>query len=109
MAIESRLHDAILTTMDNVIVPRVEMVVRSITLSSGGDLAVSFKNPDLTDFSRNTEITSPMSASSRVDLNNDQNRMMRLVMLKTPQDGDFPALRTNHDRQVDAHHSYKKN
>ena len=46
VAIESRLHDAILTTMDNVIKPRVEMVVRSITnQSSGGGPSSVFQKP----------------------------------------------------------------
>ena len=35
MAVENRVHDAILTAMDNVVILLVEMAVRSITESSG--------------------------------------------------------------------------
>ena len=34
MAVENRVHDAILTAMDNVVIPRVEMTVRSIIESA---------------------------------------------------------------------------
>ena len=35
MAVENRVHEAILTAMNNVVMPRVEKTVRSITESSG--------------------------------------------------------------------------
>ena len=35
IAVENCMYDAILTAMNNVVVPRVDMVVRSITGSSG--------------------------------------------------------------------------
>ena len=35
MTVENRMHDAILTPMDKVVIPRVEMAVRSITGLSG--------------------------------------------------------------------------
>ena len=34
MAVENPMRDAILTALDNVVIPGVEMVVRSINLSS---------------------------------------------------------------------------
>ena len=34
MAVENRMRDFILTAMDNIVIPRVTMAVRSITMSS---------------------------------------------------------------------------
>ena len=34
LTVENRMHDAILISMDKVVIPRVEMTVRSITVSS---------------------------------------------------------------------------
>ena len=35
MTVENRMHDAILAVIDNVVIPRVEMAVKSITNSTG--------------------------------------------------------------------------
>ena len=35
MIVENRSHDAILTAIDKVVIPRVEMAVKSITGSTG--------------------------------------------------------------------------
>ena len=74
MDVQNRVHSAILTAMDNVVIPRVEMAVRSITESSGREPSSMVQNPDQRDFSGNTENTPLMSASSWVDLNIDQDR-----------------------------------
>ena len=77
MTVENRVHDAILTAMDKVVIPRVDMAVRSITESSVGGLSSLVQNksrPDRRDFSGNAENTPLMSSSSRLDLNIDQDR-----------------------------------
>ena len=75
MTVENRMHDAIFTAMDKVIIPRVEMAVRSITGSSGRGHNSVVKNPNRGDFTRNTENTPLISASSRrLDINVNQNR-----------------------------------
>ena len=68
------MHDAILTAMDNVIIPRVEMAVKSITGSTGLGTNSEVQNPDRSDFLRNIGSTPLMSASSRLDLDNQLNR-----------------------------------
>ena len=104
MTIENQIHDAILTAMDNVVMPRVEMAVRSITGSSGQGSSSLAQNPDRADFTGNTENTRLMSASSRLDLIVDQNRDEETRNVETFEDGDFPALRLNYDRRALAHH-----
>ena len=60
--------------MDYVVIPRVEMAVRSIIESSVRGLNSKIQNLDQRDFSGNTENTPIISASSRVELNIDQDR-----------------------------------
>ena len=45
-AVEIRVHDAILTATGNVVIPRVEMAVRSITESSGPGPNSVVRSPD---------------------------------------------------------------
>ena len=58
------------------------------------------------DFSRNTENNPLMSASSRVDLNTDQDRNDETGNVENFEDGNFPSLRSSYDRQAHAHHSF---
>ena len=67
LTIENRIHDFILTAMDNVVIPRVEMAVRSITELSGRGSSSVVQNPGQRNFTGNTVNTPLMSASSRVD------------------------------------------
>ena len=78
---QNLMHDAILTAMDNVIILRVEMTVRSITSSSRLGPNSTFQNPDRRDFIGNTKNTPLKSASSRLDLNIDH-ESKRFLMLK---------------------------
>ena len=74
MAIKNRVNDAILTALDNVVIPPVEMAARSITQSSGRGPSSVIQNPDRKDLTGNTVNTPLISASSRVDLTVDQYR-----------------------------------
>ena len=106
MTVENRMHDAILTTMDKVVIPRVEMAVRSITGSSGHGLNGIVQNPDWGEFTGSTENTPLMSASSRLDVNIHQNRIDETRDIEYFEDGDFPALRPNYDRRAHTHHIF---
>ena len=46
MTVENRTHDAILTAIDNVVIARVEMAVKSITGSTGHWINSEVQNPD---------------------------------------------------------------
>ena len=54
-AVENRFHEAILPSMDNLVIPRVETAVRSITGSSGRGPNSVAHNHDQRDFSGNME------------------------------------------------------
>ena len=75
MAFENRMHDSTLTEMDKVILPRVEMPVRSITGSLGHGPNSVVQNSERANFTGNTETNPLMSASSRLGLNIDQGRI----------------------------------
>ena len=113
MIVENCMHDAILTAMDNVVMPRVEMAVRSIIGSSGQGSSRVVQNPDRRDSTGNTENTPRMSASSRSDVNVDQDKDEETRNVENFEEGDFPALRPNYDRSALARHrktslDYKK-
>ena len=91
--------------MDKVVISRVEMVVRSITGSSGHGRNSVVQNLDRGYFKGNSENTPFMSASSRLDLNIDRDRIDDSRDIESFEDSDFPALRPNHDRRAHFHHN----
>ena len=50
MTVENCTHDAIVTAIDNVIIARVEMAVKSITGSTGHRINSEVQNPDRENF-----------------------------------------------------------
>ena len=55
MTVENRMHDAILTAIDKVVIPRVQMAVKSITGSTGLGTNSEVQNPDRRDFLGNNK------------------------------------------------------
>ena len=91
-----------MTAMGIVVISGVENAVRSIIKSSECGRKSVVENPEQRDFSRMTEDTPLMMASSRTDLNINHDRK-ETQNNKTVQDGDFLALKTSYDRQTDTH------
>ena len=87
------MHDAILTVMDKVVIPRVKMAVRSIAGSSGHGPNNEVQNPERRDLSGNACKSPLMSAFSRLDLNTNQDRIDETRIEENLEDGDFPASR----------------
>ena len=104
MTVEIRMHDAILTASDNVVFPRVEMAVKSMTGWAGHGTSSEVQNPDRRDVLGNIRNTPRMSASSRLDLDNELNRIDETRNDVDFEDGDFPALKPNYDWREHAHH-----
>ena len=94
--------------MNDVVIPRVEMAVRSVTGSSGSGPNSIVQNPDRRDFTGNTEKTPLRSASSRLDSNIEQDEIDETRDIDNSEDGDFPATRLNYDRRAHAHHRETK-
>ena len=67
MTLENCMQDAIWKAMNKMVIPRVEMVVTSITGSSGHGPNSIVQDPDPRDFTGNNENTPLMSASSRLN------------------------------------------
>ena len=103
IAVENRMHDVTLAAMNNLVNPRDEMAVRSITGSSRNGPNNIVQNPDRIDFTRNTENTPLRLASSRLDLNIEQDEIDETRDFNNSEDGDFPASRLKYDRRMHAH------
>ena len=106
IAVENRMHDVILTAMNDMVIPRVEMAVRSITGSSGNRPNSIGQNPDRRDFTGNTKTTPLRSTSSQLDLNIDQDIIDETRDIDNSEDGDFLATSLNYDRKAHAHHKW---
>ena len=104
MTVENCMHDAILTAMETVVIPWVEMTVRSITGSSEQRLSSVVQNTDRRDFTGNNENFPLLSASSRLNLNVEQYWDFEIRNVGNYEDGDFSALRAMYDRQPHTHH-----
>ena len=88
---ENHMHDASLTAIKNVVILRVEMAVKSITGSSGHGTKSQVQKIDRGDFLRNIRNTPVMSASSRLNLDNELNMNDETPNLEDFEDGDSPA------------------
>ena len=108
MTVENHTHDAVLKATKNVVVAKVEMVVKLITGSAGHGTSSEVQNPDRRDFSfpGNTRSTPLMSASSRLDLDSELNRNDETRNDVDSEDGDLPAIKPNYDQRVHAHHRH---
>ena len=91
--VNSMMH--FFTAMDNVVLPRIEMAVRSITASSRRGPNKVVQNPDQRGFSGNLEDIPLMTASSCTDLNIKNNRNDETRSSENIKDGDFPARKSN--------------
>ena len=86
--------------MDNLVIPGVEMAMRSITGSSGRGPNSVVQNTDQRDFSGTMENSPPMTTSGRVDLNIDQDRYDEICNVENFDDGNFTVLRPKCERQA---------
>ena len=99
------MHDAILTAMNDVVTPRVEMAARLITGSSGNGPNSIVQNSDRKDFTGDAENTPLSSASSGLDSNIKQDELDETRDFDTSEDGDFPATKLYYDRRAHAHYN----
>ena len=53
--VEARVQDAVLTAIENLVVPRVELAMESVNASSGHGVGRALLGPDQRDFSGNIE------------------------------------------------------
>ena len=104
LTVKNCMHDAVLTAMDTLVLPKFERATKSITGSTGHGHIRDVQNPGRRNFIGNTGKTPIMSTSSQLDLNRNQDRNDETRNDENFDGGDFPALRFSHDRRVHAHH-----
>ena len=80
------------------------MAVKSITGSAGQGTGSEIQNPDRRDFVGNIRNTPLMSAWSQLDLGKELNRNDETRNDVDFEDGHSPVLKSNHDRNENAHH-----
>ena len=106
VVVKNLMQDPILRTMNNVVIPRVELAVRSITSSSRNEPNSIVQNSNRRDFTGNTGNTPLRSASSRLDLNTEQDDLNETHDVDKSKEVDFPATRFIYDRRAHAHHIF---
>ena len=89
VAVEERVQDGILSAIDKVMTPKIEMAVRSTTRLSGHGLSSLNQNHDLMDFSENMEKTPLMTAFSSTDLFINQGRKHETHNLENQENDEF--------------------
>ena len=76
--VETRVEDVVLAAIENLVIPRVELAMKSTNASSGTSVYDNVLDPDQRDFSGNVEnlrLTASSRTHSRTDLNRiDQTR-----------------------------------
>ena len=92
--VENRMEDAFSTAMDKMIIPRVEMTVKSITGSSRHGPISEVQNLDRKDLLGNAGNTPLKLGSRRLDLNTNQDRKDEIRNEENFEDGDFLGIRT---------------
>ena len=91
LTVEKCVHHANLTAMDNVLIPRAERAVRSITGSSCCGPNSEVQNRDQEDVLGKIGNTSVKLVSSRLDLKTNPDRNEKNRNEKKIEDGNFPA------------------
>ena len=71
---EARVQDAVLTAIENLVIPWVELALKSANLFSGRSVDGNVLEFDQSDFSSNIEGLQ-MTASSRINSRTDLNRI----------------------------------
>ena len=102
--VESRIQDAALLAIENLVIPRVELATKSINASSGRSVYGIVLDPDRKDFSGNTE-SLKMAASSSINSHKDLNRIDETRGNITIEGSDLLVNEKNFDRQTHTHHS----
>ena len=104
MTLKKWMHDAISTRMDNVVVTRVAVAVRSTTEMSGRGSSSVVQDPHQWDLAKSTGNTPLMSASSRISLNVGQHKNVATRDDESFEVGNFLALRPKNDHRAHANH-----
>ena len=102
--VETRHQEAVLTAIENIVVPGVELAMKSDKASSGRSLDGNVLEPDHRDFSGKVEGLQ-MTTSSRVNSHTDLGNIHQTRGNYTVEGGDLLVIERNVERQTYTHHS----
>ena len=102
-AVETSVYEAILSAMDNLVISRMELAMRSVGISSACNPSSAVCDPDEKDFSGITNGLQ-MTASSRFNSTANFNGIDEARGNITVEEGDLPVSERNPDRETHAHH-----
>ena len=102
--VETRIQDAVFTAIENLVVPRVELAMKSANVSSGRSVDGNVLEPDQRDFSGNIKGLQ-VTASSRINFRTELNRIDETRGNITVEEVDWLVNERNIDWQTHTHHS----
>ena len=104
--VETRVQGAVLTAIENLVIPRIELAMKSVNASTERVEVSVVLNPDQRDFSGNIE-SLQLTASSRLNSHTNLNRFDETRGNITVESGDLLVNGRNIDRQTHTHHRNK--
>ena len=102
--VETRVQGAVLTAIGNLIIPRVELAVKSVNTSSRHGIGSVVLDPDRRDFSGNIEGLQ-LTASSRIKSQTDLRKIDETRGNITVEGEDLLVNGRNVDRQTRTNHN----
>ena len=104
--VEIRVQAAVLTAIETLIIPGVELAMKSVNASSGHGIGSVVSDLDQGDFSGNIAGLR-MTPSTRINSDTDLNRIDESRGNITGEGGDLLFNERNIDRQANTHHSFE--
>ena len=104
-SVETRIQDAVLTAIENLVILRVEMAMKSANAPSGQSVDGNVWQHDQRDFWGNIEGVQ-MTASSRINSRTDLNRIDETPGNISVEEGDLLVNENKIDWQTYTRHSY---
>ena len=104
--VETRVQDAVLTAIENLVIPRVESAMKSTNEYSGRSFDSNALVAGLRIFSGTVEGLQ-MTASSRISSRTDSNKIDETCGSITVEEGDLEVNEKIIDRQSHAHHTHR--
>ena len=101
--VETRVEDAVLTAIENLVIPRMELAIKSANAFSGLSVDDNELEPDKKDFSGNIK-SLQMTAWSKIDSHTELNRFDETRGNMTVEGEDLLVNERNIDRQTHTHH-----
>ena len=102
-SVETRVQDAVLTAMENLVNPRVELAMKSVNASSGRGVSNVVMDPDRKAFSGIIE-NLQRTASSRINSHTDLNRFDETRSNITKEGSDLSVIEKNMHRPTHTYH-----